>query len=117
MNVDIGIWGKLNRLIGFLLFVTCISGVIVWYLPLIKSNEAMRKEILRLESEVNQEEQLARRIDNTIKSLKTDPRAVERVAREKLGYVKPGETMIRFEAPRPGDRASPETSRFPASEN
>ena len=104
MNVDVGIWSKLNRVIGFLLFVTCISGVVVWYLPLIKNNESMRKEILRLESEVTQKQQQVQRINNAIRSLQTDPRAVERAAREKLGYVKPGEIMIRFEEPR--DRAT-----------
>lgn len=94
-----GIWGRLNRIIGFMLVVTCFAGVVVWYLPLIRNNEAMRKEILRLEAKVAHEEETARRIESSITALRTDPKAVERVAREKLGYVKPGETMIRFEAP------------------
>ncbi|MDA1275264.1 MAG: septum formation initiator family protein [Verrucomicrobia bacterium] len=100
MNVDIGIWGRLNRVIGFLLVLTCIAGVVVWYLPLIRNNEAMRKEINRLKARVASEEENSRRIENTIKALRTDRKAVERVAREKLGYVKSGETVIRFEAPR-----------------
>jgi cell division protein FtsB len=32
-----------------------------------------------------------------IESMNNDPKAVERLAREKLGYAKPGETVIRFE--------------------
>jgi cell division protein FtsB len=32
-------------------------------------------------------------------ALQHDPKAVERLARERLGYAKPGETVIRFEAP------------------
>jgi cell division protein FtsB len=31
--------------------------------------------------------------------LQNDPQTVERLAREKLGYAKPDETVIRFEAP------------------
>ena len=100
MNVDVGIWGRLNRFIGVLLCLACVSGVGVWYLPLIKSNQEWRKGILRLEAEVQREERLAHRIDAQVMALRTDPRAVERVAREKLGFVKPGETMIRFEPPR-----------------
>ena len=31
--------------------------------------------------------------------MRNDPRSVERLARETLGYAKPGETIIRFEEP------------------
>ena len=96
MNVDDGIWGKLNRLVIFLLAIAVIGAVAVWYLPVIKNNEAMRKEILQLASQVQQEEDLAHRLDAKIKALCNDPKTVERVVREKLGYVKPKETMIRF---------------------
>lgn len=96
MNVDVGIWGKLNRLVILLLLVAVAIGVVIWYLPVIKNNEAMRKEILRLASQVRQEEELAKRLEARIRALKNDPKTLERVAREKLGYVKPGETMIRF---------------------
>ena len=34
-----------------------------------------------------------------LESLRTDPQAVERLAREKLGLAKPGETVIHFEGP------------------
>jgi cell division protein FtsB len=96
MNVDVGIWGKLNRLVMALLLVAVVVGVAIWYLPVIKNNEAMRKEILDLTAQVRQEEEIARRLEARIKALKNDPKALERVVREKLGYVKPGETMIRF---------------------
>ena len=47
MKVDLGIWDKLTRLVIFLLFVAGVLGLAVWYLPLIKQNERMRREILR----------------------------------------------------------------------
>ncbi len=50
MNVDLGIWDKLARLVIFLLFVAGLLLVGVWYLPLIKQNERMRKEVLRLDN-------------------------------------------------------------------
>jgi cell division protein FtsB len=97
MNVDLGIWSKLTRLIIFLLIIAGVLCVVVLYLPLIQHNEGVRKEILNLDSHIKQQDEYGRQLESTIRALKSDPKAVERVAREKLGYIKPGETMIRFE--------------------
>lgn len=97
MNVDVGIWDKLSKVVLVLLLVAVAVAVGFWYLPLIKTNENMRKEILRLEAEVKKQEELARELHATLEVLRNDPRTVERLAREKLGYAKPGETVIRFE--------------------
>ncbi len=99
MQVDLGIWGKLTQTVIYLLVVAAIAAVGVWYLPLIQQNERMRKEILRLENQIKQEEEISRQLRLSIDALRNDPRAVERLAREKLGYAKPGETVIRFESP------------------
>ena len=99
MNVDLGIWSRLSRLVIFLLLVAGLIGVAVWYHPLIKRNEALRKRILSLEGEVQRAEQENRRLESTIKALQQDPRTVERVVREKLNWAKAGETVIRFEEP------------------
>ena len=97
MNVNLGIWDKLTRLVIFLLFVAGILGLAVWYLPLIRQNEAMRKAILRLDAQIQKEEETARQLKSSIDSLQHNPKAVERLARETFGYAKPGETVIRFE--------------------
>ena len=99
MNVDLGIWDKLTRLVVFLLFVAGLLAVAIWYLPLIKQNERMRKEILRLDTRVQKEEETGKQLRLSLDSLRHDPKAIERMARERLGYAKPGETVIRFEAP------------------
>ena len=49
--------------------------------------QALEQDIARLESE-------NRRLAAAIESLRTDPRAVETIAREELGLVKPGETVF-----------------------
>ncbi|MFO1500960.1 MAG: septum formation initiator family protein [Verrucomicrobiota bacterium] len=97
MHVDLGIWERLRRVVVFLLFIAGVLAVIVWYLPLIRQNERMRQEIFKKNLQVKQEEERGRQMENTIRALRTDPRAVERLAREKLGYIKPGETRIQFE--------------------
>jgi cell division protein FtsB len=97
MNVDLGIWSKLTKAVIFLLVLAGISAVAVWYLPLIKSNEAMRGEILRLDTQIAKAEETCRLAKAQVKALEYDPKAVERLAREKFGYAKLGETVIRFE--------------------
>jgi len=99
VKVDLGIWDKLTRLVIFLLFVAGLLAVAVWYLPLIKQNERMRKEILRLDAEIQKGEDTTKHLKASIEGLRHDPKAVERLAREKLCFGKPGETIIRFQDP------------------
>jgi cell division protein FtsB len=99
MNVNVGIWSKLTRAVVFLLFLAGVLAIAVCYVPPIKRNERMRKEVLRLDSQVQKEEETARQLKADINALSTDPKAVERLVREQLGYAKPGETVVRFEAP------------------
>lgn len=107
MNVNLGIWDKLTQLVVFLLLLAGLFGVGVWYLPLIKQNETWRKEILRLDLQLKQQEDLARHLEASIRAIEHDPLTVERIAREKLGYAKPGETVIRFEELPPAAHPTP----------
>lgn len=100
-TIDTGIWGKLTKAVIFLLIIAALLAVAVWYLPLIKQNERMRAEILRLKEEVAKEETTAARRKLAIEALRNDPETVERYAREKLSLAKQGETVIRFEEPDP----------------
>jgi len=100
-RMDLGIWDKLSKAVVFLLIIAALLAVAVWYLPLIKQNERMRAEILRLQGEVAKEETVAARRKLAIEALRNDPETVERYAREKLGLAKAGETVIRFEEPDP----------------
>src|ERR1035441_4863843 len=99
MKVDLSIWDKLTRVVIFLLFVAGILLVAIWYLPLIKQNERMRKENLRLDTLIQKEEEAGKQLRTSIDALRRDPKAVERLARERLGYAKTGEIVIRFEEP------------------
>jgi cell division protein FtsB len=99
MKVNLGIWSKLTWAAIVLGFVAGLMLVIGWYLPLIKQNERMRKEILALSVQIQKEEKSAVELKAAIEALRHDPKTVERQARERLGYAKPGETVIRFEEP------------------
>lgn len=95
--VDLGIWRRLTQFVIGLLGIAALIAVGLWYLPLIQQNERMRKQILELENQIQAEETQGKRLEGAITALKTDPKAVERMAREKLGYARPGETVIFFQ--------------------
>ncbi len=99
MNVDLGIWDKLTKAIIFLLLAAVVLGVAVWYLPLIKQNERMRTEDLRLQKAIRLEDEKLRQLKASSEAVRYDKNTVERLAREKLGYAKLGETVFRFQEP------------------
>ena len=83
-----------------LIIIACLLGVFFWYLPVFQQNARMRKQILHLEDQIKAAETAQLQLTASIRALKEDPKTVERVARQKLGYAKPGETIIYFELPR-----------------
>ena len=83
-----------------LLFVAGLLVVFFWYLPLIQQNQRYRMDILTLDRQIEAEERVSRDLNASLNAVQTDPRTIERLAREKLGYARPDETVIRFEAPR-----------------
>ena len=97
MNIELNIWDKLTRVVQLLLFVAGLLAVGLWYMPLVEHNERIRREILRLDTEIKSREELGKQMKNSIQALSHDPKAIERLARERFGYGKPGETVIRFE--------------------
>jgi len=99
MSADLGIWSKLTKAVVGLLVVAGLLLLAMCYTPLIRQNERYRREILRLDSLIAHEEMVIRQQREALETLRTDPRAIERLARERLGYARPGETVIRFEPP------------------
>ncbi len=96
-SVDLGIWDKLTRAVTFLLVLAVVVGIGFLCVPLMQQNERMRQRNLELETQIEREEDAARALKATLDAHRSDPRAIERLAREKLGYAKPGEVVIRFQ--------------------
>jgi cell division protein FtsB len=99
VNVDLGIWSKLTKIVVGLVVLAVLLLIGMCYLPLIQENERMRANIYQLDQQLQQEEQKSRQLQSQIDALRNDPKTVERLAREKLGYAKPDETVVRFESP------------------
>jgi cell division protein FtsB len=96
-NVDLGIWSKLTKMVVGLVVLAVLLLMGMCYLPLIQQNELMRREILRLDVQLQNEEAKSKQLKAEIDALRNDPKTVERLMREKLGYAKPDETVVRFE--------------------
>lgn len=99
MNVNLGIWDKLTKLVVFLLFVAGLIGVFYWYLPLVQENQRYRKQIIALEGRLAAEERHGKQLRASIDSFQNDTRVIERLAREKLSLAKTNEMVVRFEQP------------------
>lgn len=99
MNVDLGIWDKLTRMVTFLLFVAGLLAVAIWYLPLIQANERVRRQNFRLAAQIQKEEEESKQLRTSMEAFK-DPKVIERLTRERLHYGKPGEVIIQFESPK-----------------
>ncbi len=98
MNVGQSIWDKLFRLVLVLLVVAGVLGIVLWYQPVIEENQRMREEKLALDGKIEQEAETARKLDLELRALQ-NPATVERLARERLSYAKPGENVIHFDPP------------------
>ena len=98
MNVDLGIWSKLTKVVVGLVVLAVLLLMGMCYLPVIRENERMQRENFRLQRELETESEKSRQLQSQVDALLHDPKTVERLTREKLGYAKPDETVVRFES-------------------
>ena len=97
MDVNLGIWSKLTKVVVALVVTAFVLLIGMYYVPLIHQNERMRANILQLKTQLQKEEENSKRLKAEIDAIRNDPKTLERLTREKLGYAKPAETVIRFE--------------------
>jgi cell division protein FtsB len=98
MNAGQSIWDKLFRLVLALLVCAGLLGVFFWYKPVIEENQHYRRDKLELEKKIAKELEIAHKLDADLRAFQ-NPTTVERLARERLSYAKPGESVIHFDPP------------------
>jgi cell division protein FtsB len=97
VKVDLGIWSRLTQVVIALVAIAILLLIGMTYVPLIQQNERYRREINRLDVEIQKQADISKDLKGEIDALRNDPKTVERLAREKLGYAKPDETVVHFE--------------------
>ncbi len=99
MNASDGVWSWLKQVVVGLIALAVLTLILVNYLPKIQQNERLRRELDNLQTQRDAETKISRQLHAQIDALSHDPQTVARLAREKLGYAKPDETVVRFENP------------------
>jgi cell division protein FtsB len=65
-----------------------------------------QKEAVTVKKEIDLINEENRQLQDRVKALKTDPQAIERIAREEMGLARPGEYIFKT-APKPADASTP----------
>jgi cell division protein FtsB len=99
------VWDKLTRVVVALIVTATFVAVVLWFTPLFQQNQRMRTEKLALDQKIAREVETSKKIDAQAKALQ-DPRTVERLARERLSYARPGEIVVHFESPQTNSPSS-----------
>ena len=73
-----------------------IVAIVCMFLPKIRQNQERQRKLTILEDENRAKEDMVKQLQSQQDRFLSDPRYVERVAREELGKAKAGETIYRF---------------------
>jgi cell division protein FtsB len=99
VKVDLGIWSKLTKVAVGLVVLAVLLLIGMCYLPVIRQNEQYRRQLLLDQNKIEKEEARSKELQAQVDALLHDSNTVERLTREKLGYAKPDEIVVRFEPP------------------
>ncbi|MCX7824764.1 MAG: septum formation initiator family protein [Verrucomicrobiae bacterium] len=79
-----------------LLLAVLLALFLFFFLPEFQQSQHLQSEKQQLEQQVRLQDQEYQRQQNRLEALRTDPRAVEKAARDRLKLAKPDETIFRF---------------------
>jgi cell division protein FtsB len=99
VKVDLGIWSWLTQAVVVLVVLAVLIFIGMAYKPQIQQNEQFRRRIDSLDAELEKQRQISKQLQAEFDALRNDPKTVERLAREKLGYARTNETVIHFDPP------------------
>ena len=72
-----------------------------------------KNQIQRVQTQISQLDHENQELQQRIHSLKTDPAAIEKIARDRMGLARPGEMI--FQIPDPPNRRASQSSSRPAN--
>lgn len=93
-------WNIINRvMISAIIVALCIAGALV-FIPILKQQGEELEHQRHLEAEIKKETALLAKQSREVELLKNDPEYISIIARDKLNVMKPGETILRLDAPK-----------------
>ena len=118
MSVTVRVAGKWLHRMRRVLATVCLAGLVVaaGYKVVYGPNgmivyKAKRAEYQQLQQEIVDENQRHQELEDRVRALQSDPKAIEREAREQLGYVRPGERVLVQRQPRVDVRSVPNVAQ------
>lgn len=111
LKLDYGWTSVLIKIAYVLFFIAAVAGIATYYIPLIKKTRSFQRELESKQVALQKEEETNAKLKREIDLLKKDPEYVEKVARDKLGYGRDGETIYRFESLEEQKRRKDEADR------
>lgn len=95
---------KPKHVILMLLFVVAIANSVYFLGRLFVDNRTLQESLRDIDQEVRQQQRDIQNLRALIEALQTDPRTVERIAREHLRMSRENETVYTFSNPDPQPR-------------
>lgn len=89
-------WKFIQRICLIASVLLLILIVLKLFLPLIEQQKELRAREDEVRQDIQREAEQLRMLKMKQEKLQEDPRFIEKIAREDLGYAKPGETVFRF---------------------
>lgn len=90
------IWSILIRASWTALILIGLFALAGIFYPKYQQHRDIQAREMQLREDVRMEEEMLRHLKTKQERLRTDPRFVEKIAREELGLAKPGETVFKF---------------------
>lgn len=87
-----------NYLVYFLL-ILIVAAAAVFLLPVFRKYQKRQLELSELNRQLDQRKEENAQLNTEVANLRNSPEAVEKVAREKFGLVKDGETVMKYQKP------------------
>lgn len=93
------------------LVLSCLAmAAAVWLGPVYRDNRNTREALRRLEANLHEQAREVDRLNRELVKLRTDCRAIERVAREKFGLCRSDEIIYHFDSPPKNPREASEAA-------
>lgn len=93
---ELGFWTKTTKILFAGVLALCLFGLVLGEYGLLRIIE-LRKERARLEEEITRSKMKQVLLEERKQKLETDEFTIEKIARERGGMYKPGETIFLFE--------------------
>jgi cell division protein FtsB len=106
-------WRAVNRFMVLLIGIGAVVVIVLAFVPELRRIQEMRANLDGLQHDLAGQQLLLRQQQRQEKWLQNDPAYVEILARDRLGVMKEGETIFRFDEPTIETPSAPVSTKNP----